>query len=503
MSANTSQSAPAPTFAPAPVVVALCLLAAAVLTVAWPLTGALLLGLEGGVTGWPGLNDAGGPARLLARTVAVALGVGLLSTLLGLPFGFTLRASGARSRWLPFVALPLIFPSWLLLAGLNVIRGPGTLVGDSLMRADPSITTRLGDAFALLSLGLAGAPLAGVVLSLGLARVSDPLLDGLTLDGAGRLRRTFVSLRIARSSVLAAIMLVAAATLGSAVPLHLAQIQTYSIWLWKLIDLSPSPIPACIAAAPLVVVTGLLALCAGLLSQGSTGSDAPDEPTNSASQTSRLLSAGMILLATLLPCALLTLLSAGEGPLLSGIAERVGRFVVEQKAALIESAAVAFLVGLSCTTLLVGSWYLAGFRRGPLRWTSLLVLGIMLIGGLGPGVVIGAAIRITSGATLSSSTLSAAAGLVLAHIARFGFIPLAAGMWLARTEDPASRALRLTDGATGLIPWCRAVVLEHPAPVVATFFATAGLSLFEIESAIMLQPPGVDSLARVLLDKLH
>src|SRR5438552_9520035 len=71
------------------------------------------------------------------------------------------------------------------------------------------------------------------------ARLDESLLEQLKVDGAGRWRRAGAVLAMTRGGVAGAFAAVVLLVLGSAVPLHLAQVETYAFEIWKLADQLP------------------------------------------------------------------------------------------------------------------------------------------------------------------------------------------------------------------------------------------------------------------------
>ena len=92
--------------------------------------------------------------------------------------------------------------------------------------------------------------------------------------------------------------------------------------------------------------------------------------------------------------------------------------------------------------------------------------------------------------------------LILAHIARFAFLPLLAGWWLGAMESQEQRDSR-TLFAPGLAGWWALRVRANPAAPIGIALACATLSLHEIEATVLLQPPGAKNLAQRLMDLLH
>jgi ABC-type spermidine/putrescine transport system permease subunit II len=93
--------------------------------------------------------------------------------------------------------------------------------------------------------------------------------------------------------------------------------------------------------------------------------------------------------------------------------------------------------------------------------------------------------------------------VVLGHTARFGFVPVLIGAFLARSERPDERDSRRLDGAEGLRGWSLACLPGGAGTVAAAGLAAGVLAFHEIESAVILQPAGLDSFPRQMLAFLH
>lgn len=131
-------------------------------------------------------------------------------------------------------------------------------------------------------------------------------------------------------------------------------------------------------------------------------------------------------------------------------------------------------------------------------------LWAMLTTALVPGVLIGSATL----AFWNAPILPRAAGnslwpVVFAHTARFGFLGTLTGWWLAKLETADERGARLMLAGDGLRAWAALCLRPNIGAVIGIALAAAALSLHEIESTVQVQPPGPQSLAQYLLDKLH
>jgi hypothetical protein len=131
------------------------------------------------------------------------------------------------------------------------------------------------------------------------------------------------------------------------------------------------------------------------------------------------------------------------------------------------------------------------------------MLGVCLsVTALVPGVLVGAAIAswiAPSPEWLRDSALA----VILAHIARFGIIGVICGHLAARAETISEQDARRLDGGVGFRGWLVACLPWQWGILLSGSICAAALSLHEIEATIMVTPPGMDTIARQMLQHLH
>ncbi|MEL7474092.1 MAG: hypothetical protein AAGK04_12310, partial [Planctomycetota bacterium] len=164
------------------------------------------------------------------------------------------------------------------------------------------------------------------------------------------------------------------------------------------------------------------------------------------------------------------------------------------------SLGVASIAGGAAVLIALASWQalVAGGRAT--RRVAIVSIGLLTLAGLAPGVLIGSAIARLG--TLAPIDLAGVAPS-LAHLARFGFVAALAGCWLAATEPAHARDIRAIDGVSTPRRWLGAVGPWALAPLAPVALVVALLAFHEIETAVLLTPPGRGNLARKLLDQLH
>lgn len=443
---------------------------------------------------WSDLVRDAAPIPLLARTIGYALMIGLIATALGIPGAWALRS--ARSRWVVLMAVPMLVPSYLAYAGWGLLRGPGTVLGNWLMSGPSWRTILAGRILAVGGLALWSWPLAMLVVLASVRRVDDAVLDALRLDCPSRLGRGVQMLGMIRGGIVAGVALVMLVMLGSAIPLDLAQVRTWSIHLWRLLEQVPwdERTRVWVAAWPMVLLAGVGGtVIARALTRWPK--QAPPEIRSSPGAWARAATAAIWLGGVGVPLVLFALQIRQY--------DALGRFWTLHARAVGHSAEIAGATALVCLLIGAATWILLA---GEDRWRLLAIgtTGALLASGLMPGVLVGSAVNLGwtwAGAPRWISQTGVI--VVLAHVARFGFVGAVAACLLARAEPGDLRDLRRVDGADTIGGWARACLPVGAPVLVGSALVTAALSLHEIEASVMVRPAGIESLPQAMLDKLH
>lgn len=440
----------------------------------------------------------------LALSAAYAAAIALLALALAWPAA--VLVSRARRRvWLLLAAAPMLLPPYLAYAGWSIIRAPttplGRWIGEAPDRGLEWLPIAAGRTLAVWGLALWAWPLAAIVIALSLRSIGPDVIDSLRLERCTRARRSLVLARAAWPGIAAAMLLVWLLMLGSAVPLHVARVETHAIRVWMVLDEHPAePWLAWVAAWPLVV----LALAAGWLLSAPLarvavrfGALTDGDRPNASPPLPGLIAAALPswLLAIAAPLALF-LWSAGSANALVGFVRLAGHGIAS-------SAATGAAVGAIALTLALGASHAVAARSSAsLALRPLLALAIAWA--LLPGVLVGASVAQFVRLPMAPSILAdSAAPMVIAHVARFAFLPLAVGVWLGSTESAPIAELRRVDGAVTLGAWLRTALPAQLAPAAAAAVAAGFLSFHEVEAAIQVQPPGIQYLPQRLLQWLH
>lgn len=461
----------------------------------------VVLGLSTGAGRAAAAESAGlsaGAWERLGWTVGAAVLIGVLAMAIGA--GPAWLAARGRAWLAGIMLVPLLLPPYLAYSGWSLLRAPGTALGDWLQRAaergagDAPIVA--GQVIAVVGLALWAWPLAMLAAMPSLARIDRQTLDQVRLEARGW-RGVARRVRLALPGMAAGAGVVAVVMLGSAVPLHVAQIETDAIRLWLILDLTAAQHrwAVWVGAWPTVLIAGVAGVwlsgrLARALGEHSGTSGGLERP----SLIPAIAGAVAWLLAVIVPLILFAM-SIREG-------RSLRRFWVQQGEALADSATVGLWVGGvgGVMSLCVAYGLSCGGARGR---SARALLAPLLVAAVLPGVLVGSA-------TLDAWSWAGAAWVldtpviaVLAHLARFGAVAALAGVWLASSEPAELRALRRLEGATGPVGWVRATGAPSWMVAGGAGLSMGVLSLHEIEAGVIVHPPGFESIARHLLALLH
>ncbi len=445
------------------------------------------------------------PWRLIGLTLAYSGGVAMLATILAVPAALVIRAQGWR--WGLWVCTPLMLPSYLAYSGWGLLRAPRTLLGDAIERAAQGGATWLpaavGEALAIGGLAFWAWPIAAVMLALHWSRIDEGALEALSLDTRG-FRRQIALAHMALPGLAVALGTTTLVMLGSPVPFHLAQVPTVSMEVWRRLMEEATPARAWASALPIsiVVVVGVLAL---------TRSAFDEEPRSLEAQTpgairpKRLRTASRATTAVLLiilTCSVLV-------PFVLFIRSIDDWHAVpvtfrSLRPAIANSVFVCAIVVAAGLVIAGAAWRAFSSFSDMVRRIARLCLLASLASCVMPGVLVGSALAATISLVdvnrlLADSSLAVGVG----HLARFSFVPILVGWWLARTEPAEARDLRRIEGIGGPWGYLSTILPTHLPALLGVAAMLAALSLHEIESAIMLTPPGGGGLAHRILGFLH
>jgi ABC-type Fe3+ transport system permease subunit len=441
--------------------------------------------------------------NVVAQTILWPLSIAVGAVLIAWPIAWHL---GRSSRpWRAWLLVPLTMPTYLAYAGYGLLRSPGSWLGDWLetvgrehWRDAPFLA---GQGLAWLGLVLWSWPITAGVLMWGVRGLDPTVEDALAIDGRSRLQRAWTRLLLIRGTVLSAIAIVTLIMLGSAIPLHLAQVESWALKLWLALDSLPrhERWRVWVLASPLM----LIAVCAGWwisgwAVRGDIREDHSARERNKRAGLLRNLPAcwmwAVWSLATLIPLGLFAWSIRDRRTLID--------FWRINPDAMGWSLVVASLCGGIAAGLAAVVWQLLAERRG--QRVLRILITILAASGLAPGVIVGAIVNEAwNQSTWQQPVADSVAIIVLAHLARFAWIGALAGAILAALEPRERSEQRAVDGDRSLRGWW--LVSGRPAigALVGTGIVVGLLSFHEIESSVMVQPPGIDGLSRRILQFLH
>lgn len=442
------------------------------------------------------------PGGLITSTIIYTACITGLAVVLGIPAAWVLRSTADEpqrfGRWAALIMTPMLLPSTLAYSGWGQLRGPGSVLGDWLARGDPARAIAFDRSLAVVGLSLWVWPIAALVIATGARRIPGAVLDALWLEPASWIRRTGVVGRMLGGWIIAAAVLTALVMAGSAVPLHLAQAPTIAIYVWKQLTLTAEPARVVVSAWGLVVV--MLVVFAMLSWVGSrrmrtTPPPAPSDSGNgpTAGRLVRVFAVGVWMLSV-------------PGPLVVYAAHlRTWRSLVEFWRLTSASVWLSVQIGLAVGGLVAGIGVLVFAARScGGRFTQGLagcVVAALVAVAIMPGVIVGAGTLLfwngVAHAQIGTWTL------VLAHVARFGFVGAGIGWYLGHQESRDERDSRRLVGGDGLRAWVMLRLVPAWAALAGAGLAAMALSVHEIEATVTLTPPGTGTLAQRVLDLLH
>lgn len=436
-------------------------------------------------------------ASALGRSVGYAALIGVLASVMGWPMAALLVRRGPVAG---LVLLPLLLPSYLAYAGWGQLRAPGTWLGDWLLTRSAGgehwWPVLAGRVFAVLGLSLWASPIAGLVMAGGLARRGRGFDEALEMDQAGWWRRAVERARFHRGELLGGVGLVTLVMLGSAVPLHVAQVPTYTIRLWlRLAESSPGAWGRVWAAAwPTVLVAIVAAWVLGRRVLQPADSDTDDATRQAAGSRAGAVGGWLIWsLAVVVPVVICAVNLSGWTVFRtiwrldrSAVFTSLGRGVVVGGVLVLLASAV--------------SVHLSSGRRGD-RVLVRAAVTVAIVLGLLPGFLIGA--TVSRAGLWVGSGLAEGAGPMVAQVARYAFLGVLAGVWACRGESREQRLARQMDSDGGLRGWAMTVLPGQWGVLLGVGLAGAALSLHEIEATVFVEPAGSGSLAQKMLGHLH
>jgi ABC-type spermidine/putrescine transport system permease subunit II len=427
----------------------------------------------------------------LASTLLWSCVIGLIAALLAIPVARAFH-SPRHTGWL---VSSMLLPSYMVSVALNAFRGPGTWIGEGIEHAIANgwtgLPVFLGKAIAAVGLALWVLPLAAALLAAQFRSLDPAILDVMRLEPMSVLQRLRQWCRLLGPGLIRAFFAVAILMTGSAVPLHVAQVETLAISVWKLMDQT-----AAAARGELWLATWpfvLISLLAGWViwrTFASRRSEGQSIGTRLPVFKSWLIAGGFVWgLAAVVPVAV-AFWSVDSSVALRAF-WRVSATAVRDSGLIAAATGVLVAgIGLVCT------W------QGRTR-VARGVVAILVGFGVFPGALVGLGLATVSRVTGTDDGWMSVVWVVVVHVLRFGWIGGVVGLVLARSEPLAQREHRALDGALDWGGWVRSCLAWQWSGILAAGVAASAMSFSEIEATIFVQPPELESLPRQMLGHLH
>jgi len=437
---------------------------------------------------------------LLGRTVLIAGGIGLLAVVLGVLMGRALM--GKRRAWLWGVALvPMWMPSYAIYGAMNLARAPDTIVGGWLVSyatSDEShrwVAVWAGYLIGVVGMAVWGSVIGAVVIA-GSGGGRSVYRDMMELEPAGLWMRARVWVGLHRGGLLRAWGVVSLVMLGSGVPLHLAQLETWSIGIWRA--LSERGVDewgaVWVMGSPMVFI-GLVGawfvtriVLRDSTSRGGVGIGVEPERERG----SGLIGAGVVWgLAVLLPIVVLAV-SIDDWRVM-------GLFWSERGDAIGHSALIGCVVGVIGAGFAMGVAFVLGHWARWVRGVGVACVCASVAGALVPGVLVGASVVQVG---VSVGWIHGGLGEVAGLLGRVLVVGGIVGAVVAGRESGELLSLRWSLGG-GLVDWWGVHGRTGVAASLGAGVLCGLLAVHEIEASVMITRAGVSTLSQGLLADLH
>ena len=487
-----------------------------VITLAWPVLVQFALALFSIFTSpSPSLADlyfTPSGLFLLARSLLIAGFIALLATMLGIPLARVISGltnaqtddqSNARRRILTAILLsPLWLPSTMVYAAGNLMRAPDTVLGHALISFSTSspdrrwITIWAGYTIAVGGLAIWGAPISAVLIASGLGVRSGLYDEMAALEPLGILARARLWININRRVLVRSWVLIGVLMLGSAVPMHLAQLETWSIVIWR--QLAQSPVDQWssiwLSAWPSILfgVIGAWVVTKSIIRPR------PHDQIQDLGHTRVRIPRSITILAlavwamgAIAPLAAM-LITLDD---LDSVIHfwRLNSLAVRDSGLLaIATASIAMLIAL----------LVAYSLSSPSRKTQRIAAGsvmVLCVLGLLPGVLVGASV-VQLLTPLGATGWGAA---LLASCIRSAFLGAIIGALCAASESTERRSIRWQLAGGSLSGWITTCFKAITLPILGAGLIAGLYSMYEIEASIMVRPPAMHNLPQQLLSDLH
>ncbi len=442
--------------------------------------------------------------QLLIRSLLTAGFIGFISITLGIPLGRLIASARSRRHRIlvAFFITPIWLPAAMVYTAGNLLRAPDTLIGNAIISYSTSsddlrwVTIWIGYAIAIFGLSLWAAPISALLIASGLGSRSNLYDEMLAIEPIGLIRRAFIWIRIHRSILIRSWILISILMLGSAVPLHLAQLETWSIVIWRdLAESAPNQWGSVWISSYPVLIAGCIGawvLTKYLIKPTDELRYEDRGNTQATSNRKTVFSAGIVWgLGTLIPllAMLITLDDLGS----------IIHFWRVQFQAVQDSSVIALAAGASTLLIALLVSINLGSPSSITRKITAICVFLLCILGLIPGILIGAAIARSSYFGIADGF----SGALLAGMIRSAFLGAIIGCLCASSESNERKSIRWQLAGPSVIGWIRTVLPSVGLPILGSGLIGALYAFYEIEASIMVRPPSMQNLPQQLLSDMH
>lgn len=320
----------------------------------------------------------------------------------------------------------------------------------------------------------------------------------LILDGASLPRRMLAMLRSDRRGLCVGFLLVFLVTFNNTTCFDLAEIFSFGNELRAVAALGGSVSDVLISGLPAIfIAVGGAAVVWGSLS------GRPARTPGSVSPSGRLsvvAAAAIWLFTVACPLTLVTVNLAQRG----GIGGHLRQFLDLYGMSTVVTYSMAATAAAISAVLAIGlarAWH--DTDRSVRAAGHVIALSWLLAAAV-PGTIVGVALEAAyNRGVLQNLVYSTPAILVMGYLARFGFVAVLMGRWIASRESRGLADLRRIDGAETVLGWFQASRPRIVAGATAAAAVVFVLCLGEIPVVSQVHPPGQGPLSMAVLNAMH
>ncbi len=449
----------------------------------------------------------------LLGTLGWGVVISVSASIIAIPVGFALGSAPSGSTYnrmfRTVCVVSLCLPAFIGYWAWGMLRLPGSWLGDFIAQGSREQADLMGMLQLWLGLTLWVWPVPAMTLAAALQRVPRSRQEALQLDAVHRIRQSLIILRECTSGLWLGLLLAFLATISAAVVFDLASTQTagastYSELLRRIYGQTGSNEAILVASRPLVIAGLMLALFVWWILNRP-----PNDIQHHAIRSSpflRFVACLLPMVAIGLPVAIL-ILKMESLRAFRELTATDGRSVLTGVWLVVITAFIMTLVAI----MLAFGWMRAR-ASAPWAWGLTCISISWLWVSLLPATTIGAMIVLTLNSppilfvreTLHMEWIyTTPVANVMGYLARFGFVPILAGRWFAATHARPVQDMRCLDGVHEFPDWLRAVGPGMLLTCACTGIVGGLLSLSEISTTVIVTPPGYQSPAERLLNRLH